>query len=127
MKVLDQVCVVTLQDHRFDDAVPGGKPSPRIGDFGIIVGVVDGPRPAFDVECRNRDDGTTRWREVLFPCELTLVDVDFAITLGSGNAFIDLGFAPDKAAELLAQADAQIAAEKAARIARARRNKRDGG
>ena len=125
MKVLDQVCIVSLQDHRFDDAVPDGKPRPRVGDFGIIVGVVDGPCRAFDVECSNPGDGTTRWREIMFPSEL--VDADSAITHSSGNVFIDLGFPPEQAAELLAQAEAKIAAGKTARSARARRSKRDDG
>lgn len=126
MKVPDQVRVIGLQDHRFNDGAPSGKRCPRVGDRVTLVAGGAGPPLAFTVECADPTDGTILWRQILFAGELSLVDPDTVITAGSGNVFVDLGFPPEEAAELLARADATVAAEKAARAAKARRNNPDG-
>lgn len=125
MKVPDQVRVIGLKDHRFNDGARSGKRCPKEGDRGTIVAVAAGPPLAFTVECADPADGTPLWLEILFPGELGLVDADTVITIGSDNIFVDLGFPPEEAAELLAHANAEIAAEKAARAAKARRSNPD--
>ena len=119
MKASDQIRVIGLQDHRFNDGARSGKRCPQVDGRGTIVAVAAGPPLAFTVECADPADGTTLWQQTLFTTELGLVDAETIITPASDNIFVDLGFPPEEAAELLARANAEIAAEKAARAAKA--------